>query len=84
MAAVCVQAIWIASAPSISSFGAAASIMASAAFKAISEIPLYGNRAAACSWNKETLTKALEGVPSALLSLFHHSLVSPSGGYGFA
>ena len=31
MAAVCVQAIWTASAASISSFGAAASIIASAA-----------------------------------------------------
>ena len=84
MVAVCVQAIWTASAPSISSFGAAASIMASAAFKAVSEMPLNGSRAAASSCNKEALTKALDVVPSALLSLSHQALVSPSGGYAFA
>jgi hypothetical protein len=39
MAAICVQAIWTASAASISSFGAAASIIASAAFNEVSEIP---------------------------------------------
>ena len=45
MAAVCVQAIWTASAPSISSFGAAASIIASAALMESSEIPPKGERA---------------------------------------
>ncbi len=52
MAAVCVQAIWTASAPSISSFGAAASIIASAAFMESSEIPPQGERHADCIWNK--------------------------------
>ncbi len=80
MAAVCVQAICTASAPSISSFGAAASIMASAAFKEVSEIPLPGNWAAACSWIKVTFTKSLDVVPSAFFSRFHHDLLSPSGG----
>ena len=44
MAAVCVQAICTASAPSISSLGWAASIMANAAFTAISEMPPSGRR----------------------------------------
>jgi hypothetical protein len=39
--------------------------MASAAFKAISDIPPYGNWAAACNWYSEALTKSLELVPRA-------------------
>jgi hypothetical protein len=65
MTAVCVQAIWTAGAPTISSFGSAASIMARAAFKAVSEIPPQGNQAAACSWNNEAFTKSLDRVPRA-------------------
>jgi hypothetical protein len=47
MAAVCVQAIWMASAASISSLGAAAVIIARAAFMAVSDIVPKGERAAA-------------------------------------
>ena len=43
IAAVCTQAIWTARAPSISFCGAVASIKASEAFIASSEIPLQGN-----------------------------------------
>jgi hypothetical protein len=46
----------------------------------ISEIPLHGSRAAACNWANEELTNAVDVVPSALLRLSHHALVSPSGG----
>ena len=80
MVAACVQAIWIAKAASISSLGAAASIMASAAFKATSEIPSHGNRAAACNCNREALTKSLERVPRARLSRVHQTWFSPPGG----
>src|ERR1700726_425054 len=58
--------------------------MASAAFTAVSEMPPSGSRAAACNWTNDELTKALELVPSALLSLSHQALVSPPGGYAFA
>ena len=81
MAAECVQAIWTASAPSISFFGAAASIIASAALMVVSEMVPKGDRAAACNWNKEALTKSLDLVPRALLSRFHQALLSPSGGW---
>ena len=47
MAAACVQAIWMASAASISSLGAAAVIIARAAFMAVSDIVPKGERAAA-------------------------------------
>ena len=47
IAAVCVQAIWTVSPPSISSFGLAPAIIASAAFMAVSEIVPKGERAAA-------------------------------------
>jgi len=77
---VCVQAIWTASAPSISSFGAAASIIASAPFMASSEIPPQGERHADCIWNNEAFTKSLDVVPRALLSRRHQFLPSPSGG----
>jgi hypothetical protein len=43
--------------------------MASAAFKAVSEMPLFGNRAAACSCSKDMLTKTLHVVPSAYLAV---------------
>jgi hypothetical protein len=81
IAAVCVQAIWRASAPSISSFGAATSIIARAALIWVSETVPYGERAAACSCNKEALTKSLDVVPRALFSRCHQSLLSPSGGW---
>ena len=84
MAAVCVQANWTASAASISSFGAAASIIASAAFTESSEIPPKGERAAACIWNNEAFTKSLDVVPRALFSRRHQCLASPSGGWTFA
>src|SRR5580700_3853335 len=42
-------------------------------------MPPNGSRAAACNWTNDELTKALELVPSALLSLSHQALVSPSG-----
>jgi hypothetical protein len=58
IAAAWVQAIWTASAPSISSLGAAASIIASAPFIESSETPPQGERAAACIWNKEAFTKS--------------------------
>src|ERR1700730_14764537 len=73
IAAVWVQAIWTASAPSISSLGAAASIIASAAFIESSETPPQGERAAACIWNKEAFTKSLDVVPRALFSRRHQS-----------
>jgi hypothetical protein len=50
------------------------------AFTAISEMPLQGRRAAATSWVREALTKALEAVPNALFNLSHHSRGMPSGG----
>jgi hypothetical protein len=78
MAAMCVAAIWTASAPSISSFGAAASIIASAAFMDSSEIPPQGERDAACIWNKLAFTKSLDVV--RVLSRRHQLLPSPSGG----
>ena len=84
MAAVCVQAIWTASAASISSLGAAASIIASAAFMESPEIPPKGERAAACIWNNEALTKSLDVVPRALFSRHHQCLASPSGGWTLA
>ena len=84
MAAMCVHAIWTASAPSISSRGAAASIIASAAFMESSEIPPKGERAAACIWNNEVFTKSLDVVPRALFSLCHQFSASPSGGWTLA
>ena len=84
MAAVCVQAIWTASAPSISSFGAAASIIASAAFIDTSEMPPKGERHAACIWNSAAFVKSLDVVPRALLSRGHQFSCSPSGGWTFA
>src|SRR5271154_570938 len=84
MAAVCVQAIWMASAPSISSLGAAASIIASAEFMASSEIPPQGERQADCIWNNEAFTKSLDVVPRALFSRSHQFSPSPSGGWTFA
>ena len=84
MAAVCVQAIWTASAPSISSLGATASIIASVAFMESSEIPPKGERHAACIWNKLAFTKSLDVVPRALFSRRHQFLASPSGGWTFA
>ena len=83
MAAVCVAAIWTASAASISSFGAAASIIASAAFMESSEIPPKGERDAACIWNNELFTKSLDAVPRALFSRRHQFSASPSGGWTF-
>ena len=80
IAALCVQAIWMASAPSTSSFGAAASIIASAAFIESSEMPPQGERDADCIWNKETFTKSLDIVPRASFSRFHQFALSPSGG----
>ena len=61
-------------AASISSFGAAASTIASAAFMESSEIPPKGERAAACIWNNETFTKSLDVVPRALFSRRHQCL----------
>jgi hypothetical protein len=61
-------------------FGAAASIIASAAFMESSEIPPKGERAAACIWNNEAFTKSLDVVPRALFSRYHQFLASPSGG----
>jgi hypothetical protein len=60
IAAVCVHAIWIARAASISFSGAAASIIASAAFMAVSEIPPQCSRAACCNWNIAAFAKSLD------------------------
>ena len=49
MAALCVQAIWMTRAHSISSRGLAHSMNAKLAFTAISLIPLFGSRTAAIS-----------------------------------
>ena len=68
MAAACVQAIWTASAPSISSFGATASIIARAAFRPRSDGTPLGNRAADSSWASEAFTKSLDLVPRAFFS----------------
>jgi hypothetical protein len=57
MAAMCVHAICTAKAPSISSFGAAPSIIASALFTPSSEMPPPGKRAAA--WAEATLENRL-------------------------
>jgi hypothetical protein len=57
MAAVCVAAIWAASAASISSFGFAASIIASEAFMESSEIPPKGERHAG-GWTLASLPSA--------------------------
>ncbi len=64
MAALCVQAIWMTRAHSISPRGLAPSMNAKLAFTAISQIPLTGNRAAAISCCREAPTNALEGVPT--------------------
>ena len=64
MAAVCVQAIWTASAPSISSFGAAASIIARAALMWVSEMVPKGERAAACNCNSEALIYSVQDLLS--------------------
>jgi hypothetical protein len=84
MAAVCVAAIWAASAASISSFGFAASIIASEAFMESSEIPPKGERHADCIWNNEAFTKSLDVVPRALFSRRHQFSPSPSGGWTLA
>ena len=49
-----------------------------------SEIPPKGERAAACIWNNEALTKSLDVVPRALFSRHHQCLASPSGGWTLA
>jgi hypothetical protein len=79
MAAVCVQAIWMTRALSIASRGLAPSMNAKLAFTAISQIPLFGSRAAAMSCCKEAATKALDEVPIAFFSR-RHSRACPSGG----
>jgi hypothetical protein len=48
---------------------------------ATSETPPNGNQAATCRSISEALTKVLEVVLSALLSLAHQARVSPFGGY---
>jgi len=83
MATECMQAIWMTKAHSISSRGLAFSIKQSAELTAISEIPLFGNLAAAWSWKSVALTKSLDTVPIAALSLFHQSSCWPSGGWDF-
>jgi hypothetical protein len=50
------------------------------AFTAVSEIPLFGSRAAAISCCSEASTNALEVVPKAFFNLCHHSRACPSGG----
>src|SRR5579863_977751 len=70
----------MARAASTSSFGAAASIIASAAFIESSEMPPQGERDADCIWNKLALTKSLDTVPSAAFRRFHQFALSPSGG----
>jgi len=45
------------------------------AFTAVSEIPLFGSRAAAISCCSEASTKALEAVPKAFFNLCHHSRI---------
>jgi len=60
IAALCVQAIWMTRAHSISSRGLAPSMNAKLAFTARSEIPLFGSRAAAISCCREAATNALE------------------------
>ena len=64
---------------SISSFGAAASIIASAAFMESSEIPPQGEREADCIWKSEAFTKSLDIVPRAFFSRRHQISPSPSG-----
>jgi hypothetical protein len=46
------------------------------AFTAISQIPLFGSRAAAISCWSEAATNALEAVPKAFFSRCHHSQAS--------
>ena len=65
---------------SISSRGLAPSMNAKLAFTAISQIPLFGSRAAAMSCWREAATKALDEVPIAFFSRRHHSRACPSGG----
>ncbi len=48
---------------------------------AISEIPLFGNRAAAMSCCSEAPTNALEAVPKAFFRRCHHARACPSVGY---
>src|SRR5262245_22381292 len=52
------------------------------AFTAVSEIPLPGNRAAAINCWSEALTKALDVVPNAFLSLCHYSRALSIGRVG--
>ena len=59
MAAEWVQAICITRAHSTSSWGFAPSMKANLAFTAVSEIPLFGSRAAAISCCSEASTNAL-------------------------
>jgi hypothetical protein len=77
MVALCVQAIWMTRALSISSRGLAPSVKAKLAFTAISQIPLFGSRAAAMSCWSEAATNALEAVPKAFLRRCHHSRACP-------
>ena len=67
IAAVWQQAIWTVSAPSSSSAGAAASIIARAALIWVSEIVPKGARAAACSWSRETFAKSLDVVAESFI-----------------
>ena len=69
MAAVWMQAIWITRAHSTSSWGFAPSMKAKLAFTPVSEILLFGNRAAAISCCSEASTNALEVVPNRLFGL---------------
>jgi hypothetical protein len=64
----------------IDSNGADDHLAAVVHFTAVSEIPLFGSRAAAISCCSEASTKALEVVPKAFFSLCHHSQACPSGG----
>jgi hypothetical protein len=76
MAAVWAQAIWTVKAPSISSLGAAASIMANAALTAISEMPLPGRRAG-CVGAEKTCDACPQAVDGALGGLSGPLLYCP-------
>jgi hypothetical protein len=75
-----VQVICIANAASISFLGSAASIMASAALRLVSEIPPVGMREAFWICASVALTKSLDVVPKAAFRPSHQSLLWPSGG----
>ena len=83
MAAVCVQAT---GQPALLQFRPRRRCFdhRSAAFMESSETPPKGERAAACIWNNEAFTKALDVVPRALFNRRHQSFASPSGGWTFA